>query len=81
MDHHFQLVILYFLGHKRSSRVVELGCGQGHCTVVLADAVGDEGHIDAVDPIAPDYGKVLVSLSYFLHQSIVYLYFTYFGLN
>lgn len=31
-------------------------CGQGDCTIVLADAVGEGGHVDAVDPGSPDYG-------------------------
>lgn len=38
------------------SRVLELGCGQGTATTVLAEAVGPAGHVDAVDPGAPDYG-------------------------
>ena len=47
------------------TRVLELGCGQGTCTQVLAEAVssaGDDptgpgsGHITAVDPGPPDYG-------------------------
>ncbi|KAF5366312.1 hypothetical protein D9758_005717 [Tetrapyrgos nigripes] len=38
------------------SRVLELGCGQGDCTAVLADLVGPNGHVTAVDPGAPDYG-------------------------
>ncbi|KAK2606245.1 hypothetical protein QQS21_003293 [Conoideocrella luteorostrata] len=38
------------------SKVLELGCGQGTCTTVLAEAVGPEGHVDAVDPGSPDYG-------------------------
>lgn len=38
------------------SRILEIGCGQGDCTAVLASAVGPTGHIDAVDPAAPDYG-------------------------
>ena len=39
------------------SRVLEIGCGQGDCTVVLAEAVGENGHVDAVDPGAHDYGR------------------------
>ncbi|KAH6886876.1 putative SAM-dependent methyltransferase [Thelonectria olida] len=39
------------------SRVLEIGCGQGNCTTVLAEAVGPEGHVDAVDPGSPDYGS------------------------
>jgi SAM-dependent methyltransferase len=38
------------------SRVLEIGCGQGTCTAVLAEAVGPQGHVDAVDPASPDYG-------------------------
>ncbi|KAL0955843.1 hypothetical protein HGRIS_002045 [Hohenbuehelia grisea] len=38
------------------ARVLELGCGQGDCTAVLATLVGPEGHVTAVDPGALDYG-------------------------
>ncbi|PQE07326.1 SAM-dependent methyltransferase protein [Rutstroemia sp. NJR-2017a WRK4] len=38
-----------------SSHVLEIGCGQGDTTIVLADRVGPEGHVDALDPGAPDY--------------------------
>ncbi|KAI0976500.1 SAM-dependent methyltransferase [Xylaria arbuscula] len=38
------------------ARVLELGCGQGTATAVLAEAVGESGHVDAVDPAPPDYG-------------------------
>jgi len=37
--------------------VLEIGCGQGDSTVVLADAVGETGHVDAYDPASPDYGR------------------------
>lgn len=39
------------------SKVLELGCGQGDCTTALASAVGDHGHVVAVDPAELDYGK------------------------
>ena len=32
------------------SHVLEIGPGQGDCTIVLATAVGESGHVDAVDP-------------------------------
>jgi SAM-dependent methyltransferase len=51
-----RLDIVSFWGIAPGSRVLELGCGQGDTTVVLANAVGPTGHIDAVDPGAPDYG-------------------------
>lgn len=52
-----RLQLLSFWDIKPGSRVLELGCGQGDCTVPLADAVGETGHVDAVDPGAADYGK------------------------
>ncbi|KIP07881.1 hypothetical protein PHLGIDRAFT_29844 [Phlebiopsis gigantea 11061_1 CR5-6] len=39
------------------AKVLELGCGQGDCTAVLAEAVGSEGHVTAVDPASLDYGS------------------------
>lgn len=56
MDHRLDLVS--FWGITPGSRVLEIGCGQGDCTIVLADAVGESGHVDAVDPGAPDYGML-----------------------
>lgn len=37
--------------------VLELGCGQGDCTAVLATAVGSKGSVTALDPASPDYGN------------------------
>ncbi|KAJ7626885.1 SAM-dependent methyltransferase-like protein [Roridomyces roridus] len=42
---------------KPGARVLELGCGQGDTTLVLAEAVGENGHVDAVDPGPLDYGS------------------------
>ncbi|KAJ4370268.1 hypothetical protein N0V86_009005 [Didymella sp. IMI 355093] len=39
------------------SKVLELGCGQGDCTTVLASAVGDQGNVVAVDPADLSYGS------------------------
>ncbi|MCJ1396916.1 hypothetical protein MMC11_000107 [Xylographa trunciseda] len=39
------------------SKVLEIGPGQGDCTLVLAAAVGEQGHVDAVDPCDLDYGS------------------------
>ncbi|POS68534.1 hypothetical protein DHEL01_v213072 [Diaporthe helianthi] len=41
---------------KPGSKVLEIGCGQGNCTAVLAEAVGPTGHIHAYDPAPLDYG-------------------------
>jgi SAM-dependent methyltransferase len=38
------------------ARVLEIGCGQGDTTAVLADAVGDRGRVIAVDVAEPSYG-------------------------
>lgn len=41
---------------SKASKVLELGCGQGDCTAVLACAVDEEGRVVAVDPAELDYG-------------------------
>lgn len=61
MDHRLQMVSFWDI--KPGSRVLELGCGQADCTVVLANAVGENGHVDAIDPGAPDYGTSISFLS------------------
>jgi SAM-dependent methyltransferase len=50
------------------ARVLEIGCGQGNCTAVLAYTIGPTGHIDAVDPAPGDYGRPFT-----LDQSQAYL--------
>ncbi len=54
MEHRRALVSFWDI--QPGSRVLEIGCGQGDTTIVLADAVGEHGHVDAVDPGALDYG-------------------------
>lgn len=53
-QHRIQLVNLWQIAP--GSRILELGCGQGNATAVLAHAAGPDGRIDAVDPGALDYG-------------------------
>ncbi|MCJ1302902.1 hypothetical protein MMC08_005707 [Hypocenomyce scalaris] len=44
-------------GIAPGSKVLEIGPGQGDCTIVLAAAVGDHGHVTAVDPADLNYGS------------------------
>lgn len=37
-------------------RILEIGCGQGNCTTVLATAAGPTGAVTALDPAPPTYG-------------------------
>lgn len=52
-----RLELLRHFNIAAGSNVLELGCGQGDCTVVIADAVGDEGMVVGVDPADLEYGK------------------------
>ncbi|KAF8316605.1 putative SAM-dependent methyltransferase [Clavulina sp. PMI_390] len=54
---HQRVDILRRFDVVRGARVLEIGCGQGDFTVVLAAAVGNEGHVTAVDPASLDYGS------------------------
>lgn len=44
-------------GIKPGEKVLEIGCGQGDCTAVLANIVGPEGKVIAIDPASLDYGE------------------------
>ena len=52
-----RLVLLQQWDIPTGSKVLELGCGQGDCTTVLASAVGEQGKVVAVDPADLDYGE------------------------
>ncbi|KAI8628629.1 S-adenosyl-L-methionine-dependent methyltransferase [Xylariaceae sp. FL1651] len=54
VEHRIRLINLWNI--EPGAHVLELGCGQGLTTAVLAESVGPSGHIDAVDPAALDYG-------------------------
>ncbi|MFN8660279.1 MAG: methyltransferase domain-containing protein [Thermomicrobiales bacterium] len=41
------------------AHILELGCGQGDMSAVLAQAVGSTGHVTGVDIASPDYGSPL----------------------
>jgi ubiquinone/menaquinone biosynthesis C-methylase UbiE len=51
-----RLVLLQHWNISTGSKVLELGCGQGDCTTVLACAVGEQGRVVAVDPAELGYG-------------------------
>ncbi|TLS25552.1 hypothetical protein PpBr36_06890 [Pyricularia pennisetigena] len=53
-EHRITLINRWGIGPGQ--RVLEIGCGQGNATAVLAEAVGETGCVDAVDPAPPDYG-------------------------
>ncbi|KAJ7627475.1 SAM-dependent methyltransferase-like protein [Roridomyces roridus] len=55
---------------KPGARILELGCGQGDTTLVLAEAVGENGHVDAVDPGALDYGTLPENARPSTHETI-----------
>ncbi|PNP85427.1 hypothetical protein FNYG_01256 [Fusarium nygamai] len=51
-----RLELLNFFHIPVSSSILEIGCGQGTCTVVLGHTVGEDGQVDAIDPAPLDYG-------------------------
>lgn len=53
-----RLVLLQHWNVSVGSKVLELGCGQGDCTTVLACAVGEQGSVVAVDPADSNYGAI-----------------------
>jgi ubiquinone/menaquinone biosynthesis C-methylase UbiE len=53
-EHRINLVLKW--GVAEGDHVLELGCGQGDCTAVLATAVGEKGTVTAIDPAPPEYG-------------------------
>lgn len=44
-------------GIKPGSRILEIGCGQGDTTAVLAHFVGENGMVHGVDIASPSYGS------------------------
>lgn len=42
---------------RPGSRILEIGCGQGDCTLALAAAAGIEGHVVGIDPAPLNYGS------------------------
>lgn len=54
LRHRFALVDAFHI--TEGMRVLEIGCGQGDTTMALAKAVGEAGHVTAIDIAHGDYG-------------------------
>ena len=52
----FRMAVVDSWGFKEGDTVLEIGCGQGDMTAVLAAAVGASGRVVAVDSADPSYG-------------------------
>lgn len=63
-----RLKLVDFWNIKVGSKVLEIGCGQGDTTAVLAYTVGDNGFVHGIDIASADYGSPVT-----LGDSINYL--------
>ncbi|EGN94530.1 hypothetical protein SERLA73DRAFT_188484 [Serpula lacrymans var. lacrymans S7.3] len=54
-EHRVNLVTAWKV--QEGDHVLEIGCGQGDCTAVLATAVGETGKVTAIDPAPSEYGS------------------------
>lgn len=57
LQHRIDLVEAFDI--QEGMRVLEIGCGQGDTTMAIADAVGETGHVVAIDIASPNYGAPL----------------------
>jgi ubiquinone/menaquinone biosynthesis C-methylase UbiE len=57
LKHRLDLVEAF--GIEKGMSVMEIGCGQGDTTAAIADAVGEEGKVIAIDIDSRDYGAPL----------------------
>ncbi|MFE8703061.1 SAM-dependent methyltransferase [Cytobacillus sp. FJAT-54145] len=57
LQHRLDLVKAFRI--KKGMKVLEIGCGQGDTTVAIADSVGENGHVTAIDIANPEYGAPL----------------------
>jgi ubiquinone/menaquinone biosynthesis C-methylase UbiE len=52
-----RLKLAKFWDIKEGDHVLEIGCGQGDTTAVLAYLVGEKGFVQGIDIASPDYGS------------------------
>ncbi|WP_277584859.1 class I SAM-dependent methyltransferase [Psychrobacillus antarcticus] len=52
-----RLKLVDFWNIKAGTKVLEIGCGQGDTTAVLAHIVGETGFVHGIDIAPPDYGS------------------------
>lgn len=55
MQHRLDLIKFWEI--EEADKVLEIGCGQGDCTIALAHTIGESGHVTALDPASLDYGE------------------------
>ncbi|MDY0395550.1 class I SAM-dependent methyltransferase [Virgibacillus halophilus] len=70
--HRLKLASYWEIG--QGDRILEIGCGQGDTTAVLAYLAGKNGFVHGVDVAAPDYGAPIT-----LGDSIAYLQNSFLG--
>lgn len=58
MIHRLELIKIW--GIQPGEKVLEIGCGQGDCTLALAATVGENGHVVGIDPASLDYGELCI---------------------
>lgn len=52
----YRLQLVEPWGIAKGAKVLEIGCGQGDTTAVLAELVGESGRVTGIDPAPADYG-------------------------
>ena len=69
IQHRLDLITRWVI--QPGEKVLEIGCGQGDCTITLAGVVGENGHVTAVDPAPLDYGTRRLIFARFLELILV----------